>query len=98
LPDLLKVISGKTLFWLDGHFSGSNTFSNGLSETPISTEIIAVLNQGAQFGMKHVILVDDARCFDGENGYPTLMNLKNQIALIAPTYVLEVEDDIIRIH
>jgi hypothetical protein len=45
-----------------------------------------------------VILIDDARCFTGENDYPTLDELKSFVAERKPNHKFSVEHDIIRIH
>lgn len=60
-----------TLFWLDGHYSGGET-ACGVNETPIIKEI-ETISKCCTSGM---VLIDDARCFDGQNGYPTIDYLK----------------------
>lgn len=97
LPKLLEEINDAVIFWLDGHYSGSNTATLGEVETPVSQELAAVLTHGTRLGVNHVILLDDARCFDGTKGYPLASKLKGEIEISYPGFVLEVEDDIIRI-
>jgi hypothetical protein len=46
----------------------------------------------------HVILIDDARCFDGTHDYPTLNELQKLVALKRPDYMFSVLNDVIRIH
>lgn len=60
LPNLLQQLESRALFWLDGHFSGPGT-AHGAESSPIRQELQAVLEDK----LKHVILVDDARCFEG---------------------------------
>jgi len=61
-PGLLKQLSGKVCFWLDGHASGGVTFQ-GASTTPVMTELLAIEAALPQFSSL-VVLIDDMRCFD----------------------------------
>jgi len=94
LPDYLATIYEPCLFWLDGHYSGGIT-AKGTLETPIKNELTAILSHPVN---GHVILIDDARCFTGENDYPTLDELKNFVAERKPNHKFSVEHDAIRIH
>lgn len=60
LPAVLRKIKGPALFWLDGHYSGGIT-AHGDRSTPIREELALIF---ADY-RKHVILVDDARIFEG---------------------------------
>jgi hypothetical protein len=82
------------LFWLDGHYSGGIT-AKGPLDTPIVKELDSILNHSVT---GHVILIDDARCFVGENDYPTIDELREILHTERPRWVFEVKDDIIRIH
>lgn len=90
----LATINKPCLFWLDGHYSGGIT-AKGSLETPIKNELSAILSHAVD---GHVILIDDARCFTGENDYPTLEELKNFVAERKPNHKFSVETDVIRIH
>ena len=92
IKDIVGKLSAPALFWLDGHFSGGNTAKADL-ETPVLNELDAILKSGH----KHVILIDDARLFNGEHDYPTIEALKEFVAKRNANYVLEVKDDIIRL-
>jgi hypothetical protein len=94
LDEHLASINETCLFWLDGHYSGGIT-AKGALETPIKNELIAVLSHRVD---GHVILIDDARCFTGENDYPSLDELKNFVAARKPNHKFSVEHDVIRIH
>jgi len=93
LPSLLRVIDSPCLFWLDGHYSGEGT-GRGVKDTPVSRELEAILRHARR---KHVVLVDDARLFDGENDYPTINAITQMIATHRPEWALEIAHDIIRI-
>ena len=92
LPEFLKEISEPTLFWLDGHYSAGITAGIEM-HTPISAELDAILNHSIK---EHVILIDDARCFDGTNDYPHLDSLLKKIREDGG-YEVEVTMDIVRL-
>jgi hypothetical protein len=67
LHALLQKIESSCLFWLDAHYSGGLTGQTKL-ETPIRSELEAIFNHP----YKHVVLIDDAGCFDGTHDYPEI--------------------------
>lgn len=77
IPEAIKDIDGPIVFWLDGHYSAGET-SKGDLDTPIIKEIDHVAAH--PHADKHVLLIDDARCFDGTNDYPTEEALKKYLA------------------
>lgn len=93
LPKVLENINTPTLFWLDGHYSGIGT-AKGNADTPVFKEITSVINHHVK---GHVMLIDDARCFNGDNDYPTLWNVVRTVKKLDPTLSIIVENDIIRI-
>ena len=95
LPEVLKDINKTCLFWLDAHYSGGST-SKGELETPIIQEMQCILNH--PLTNEHIVLIDDARCFIGENDYPTLEVLRESIIGARPNWFFEVKADIIRSH
>lgn len=92
LPQCVRSLQAPALFWLDGHYSGGTT-ARGEVDTPVSAELQAILDSPIK---THVILIDDARCFDGTNGCPSLDTLWNMVRE-SGAYVSEVSVDIIRI-
>jgi hypothetical protein len=94
LEDILKNITEPSLFWLDGHYSSGIT-AKGKLNTPILQELDHILDHTIE---EHVILIDDARCFTGEDDYPTIMFLENYIREKKKGLQFSVQDDIIRIH
>jgi hypothetical protein len=90
----LQTIHEPCLFWLDGHFSGGITAQATLN-TPIKNELEAILSHPVP---GHVILIDDARCFTGEDDYPTTEELEEVVRRLKPDWEVSVKDDIIRIH
>jgi hypothetical protein len=92
LADVLSGISERCVFWLDGHYSAGITARADL-DCPIIQELTTIFNH--KIG-DHVILIDDARHFDGTNDYPTIEQLRVFFAREKPTYHFSVSYDIIR--
>jgi len=92
LAELLARISEPALFWLDAHYCGGLT-GRGEKSTAISEELAAIFAHPVK---EHIVLIDDARCFDGTGDYPTLSAL---LAAVEATgdYRAEVSADIVRI-
>jgi hypothetical protein len=90
LPEIVQNLCEKALFWLDGHYSGGITGKSNI-ECPIYKELSAI------FGNKinHIIIIDDANCFNGEHDYPTIEELKHFIQLKARTYLFNIENNAI---
>lgn len=76
LAEILPTVSEPALFWLDAHYSGGGT-AKGEMETPIMKELNTIFSRNNK---KDVILIDDARCFDGTHDYPTVQQVKNLVA------------------
>lgn len=93
LFNLVPKLTHKTLFWLDGHYSGGIT-SSGDVECPIYKELDAIFNNNS---LEHIILIDDARCFNGTHDYPTMLELEKYVADKNAAYKIKVDADIIRI-
>lgn len=91
---ILADITTPCLFWLDSHYSGGLT-AKGKVETPVMEELHHIFGHPVR---NHVILIDDARCFTGENDYPKLEELRDYVLTERPGWCFEVEHDIIRIH
>jgi hypothetical protein len=87
----IASLTEPALFWLDGHYSGSIT-ARGAQDSPITDEIDAILGHPTP---GHVVLIDDARYFNGGDGYPTIDALREKILSRAPGSRVEVADDII---
>jgi len=92
LPELLETLTAPALFWLDGHFSGGPTARGG-KDSPVNSELQAILESPIK---EHVILIDDARCFNGTNDYPYIDDLLQNVRRHG-YYAMEVSADIIRL-
>lgn len=92
LPALVGQLDAPALFWLDGHYSGGATGKAEI-DTPIRAELEAILDSPAR---GHVVLIDDARCFDGTHDHPHLDQLLEMVRRRGG-YRPEVSADIIRL-
>jgi hypothetical protein len=90
LPSVLAEVDRPALFWLDAHYSGVGT-ARGSSETPIVTELQAI----SQHHIKtHLVLIDDARCFRGVEGYPTIDECRRLASTYWPNSRCDVVSDV----
>jgi hypothetical protein len=73
IEKIIKNNNSKKLFWLDAHYSaGITEASTDFGHTPISKELDIVLNNWVH---NSVILIDDARLFNGTDNYPRVDDL-----------------------
>lgn len=93
LGPLLRHLDCACLFWLDGHYSGGITARGG-ADTPIETELLQI----SQYRLRRqcVLCIDDARCFNGVGGYPSIESLRDWALDEGFDHFL-VQDDVIRI-
>ncbi|HMK24624.1 MAG TPA: hypothetical protein VK483_01240 [Chitinophagaceae bacterium] len=101
LSEILRLISTPVVFWLDGHYSsefqaGSEYIVTGKGEkdTPVMEELMQISNHPIK---DHLILIDDARLFNGENDYPAKEEIKNFVQKNLPGHSFSIKKDIIRI-
>jgi len=94
IKNLICKIHEPALFWLDGHYSGGPT-ARGKKDTPIFEELTHILKAPSE--NKHVIIIDDARCFGKDPSYPTLEELGNFIKSHRQDLEITVKDDSVRI-
>ena len=92
VPDLLRSIEQPALFWLDAGYYGWAGLQG--DQQRLTTELEAILRHPLQ---GHVILMDDARGLNGQNGAPTVAELKQRIESEFPGRQIEVRYDILRI-
>jgi hypothetical protein len=62
LPRLLPSLRGPVTFWLDGHWSGGETF-RGNTDCPLVHELAAI-DRHLRNQDRTVLLIDDIRCLD----------------------------------
>jgi hypothetical protein len=91
LPGVLASLDQPALFWLDGHYMGDGS-GRGDDETPIMVEMAALVAHPVR---GHVVLIDDARLFDGTNGYPGLDEFTGWVKQRRPGTSIRVSGDAI---
>jgi hypothetical protein len=69
LEDAIGGISQPILFWLDAHYSGPGT-GRADEDSPIAREMAVIHETRIAAGHRDAVLIDDARIFNGEGGYP----------------------------
>ncbi len=89
LKQIVPGLKRPVLFWLDGHYSGGHT-AKGEKECPIFEELQSILFSP----YAHVVLVDDARLFVGENDYPTATELEAFVQKFKPQSQVVLDRDI----
>jgi hypothetical protein len=100
LASVVKEIASPALFWLDGHYS-SEFFVNdeyirtarAEKDTPVMKELGILLNDDHQ----HIILIDDARLFVGQDDYPSLRTIHRLVRQSKYSFNVFVNRDIINI-
>jgi hypothetical protein len=101
LQTLIKEINEPVLFWLDGHYSSEFFVGDEFiktaranKDTPIEEEMISILSTHVE----HIILIDDARLFNGLDDYPSIRSLNRKVRKAkGKNYTCKVENDIIQI-
>jgi hypothetical protein len=91
IPELLKTLDQPALFWLDAGYYGWAGLQG--DKQRFTSELESILRHR----IRHIILMDDARGLNGENGSPTVEQLEQRIAAEFPGRSVEVKHDILRI-
>ena len=75
LPKVLDMMRTPAIFWLEAHYCTSNKEerSQGLNVCPVMHEILAI--NMSPCAHLHILMVDDARLFGVEDGWPTVAEL-----------------------
>lgn len=74
LPEILANIKRNIVFWLDGHYSAGVTAGKD-DPCPLLKELEIILSRVND----DIILIDDARCLLGDEGWPTIFELHKKI-------------------
>lgn len=89
LPQIMQQLDQPALFWLDGHYSAGFT-AKGESDTSILRELVAIFEAP---NLDHVVIIDDARCFGSDAGYPTIDEIKKYVLSQRPDAQILIEND-----
>lgn len=91
MPEVLTLLRGPALFWLDaGYYGWIGVRGN---EERLSAELEMILSHP----YPHIILLDDARGLTGQDGIPSVNDVKNYVESKFPLRTVEVKYDIMRI-
>ena len=91
MPEVLALMEGPALFWLDaGYYGWVGIRTN---EQRLSAELEMILSHR----FPHIILLDDARGLIGRDGIPSVADVKSYVESTFPQRSVEVEYDIMRI-
>lgn len=91
MPEVLALLQGPALFWLDAGYYGWVGMQG--DQQRLSSELEMILSHP----YPHIILLDDARGLTGQNGIPSVRDVKSYVESKFPTRSVEVEFDVMRI-
>jgi hypothetical protein len=94
LPKLMPGIIEPAIFWLDGHYSEGIT-AKGRKLCPIYEELNAIFDAEP---LPHVLLIDDARLFNGNNDYPKIADLTAFIQKKRPGSAITTALDVFKVY
>lgn len=92
IAEVVAELKSPAVFWLDGHYSGGIT-AKADKECPVPEELHAIFSST----LDHIILIDDARLFNGTHDYPTIEQIQAIIEQHKKNYSIENKEDIIRL-
>lgn len=91
LAEVVKDLNEPALFWLDAHYSIGITAGRGIN-APIFKELSCLAGR-RQY--RDAILIDDARLFGWDFGYPSLKMVKKYVSEHWPNHQFQIESDVI---
>jgi len=100
LKTLITEIDSPALFWLDGHYSSEFYIGEKFIRTAKSNKVTPIIQELETLladRHEHVILIDDARLFTGEDDYPKIDEVISIVRQSTLPYEISVAKDIIRI-
>jgi len=99
LPEIMRELTDPALFWLDGHWSGGDTYGEE-DECPLIEELEAINLSDST----HYIFIDDARLFTSPpqkphviENWPTISEVIDTLRAKHDYYIVIFEDNIIAV-
>jgi len=92
IPEILAMLKTPALFWLDAGYYGWAGLQG--DKQRLTVELDSILQHKIK---DHIILMDDARGLSGQNGAPTVNQVKQHIESAFPGRSVTVKHDIMRI-
>jgi hypothetical protein len=93
MPEVLALLTGPALFWLDAGYYGWVGIRTKGNEQRLSAELEMILSHPHP----HIVLLDDARGLTGRDGIPSIGDVRTYVESKFPQRLVEVEYDIMRI-
>ncbi len=93
MPEVLALLRGPALFWLDAGYYGWVGIRTKINGQRLSAELEIILSHP----YPHMILLDDARGLTGQDGIPSVGDVKSYVESNFPQRSVEVKYDIMRI-
>lgn len=93
MPEVLALLSGPALFWLDAGYYGWIGIRTKSNEQRLSAELEMILSQP----YPHIVLLDDARGLTGRDGIPSVADVVSYVESTFLRRSVEVKHDIMRI-
>jgi hypothetical protein len=93
LNGLLLTLTTPAIFWIDG-LQTKNASGDKKANHPVLLDLKAIGSHGIK---EHLILIDHASIFNGNNGYPTIDEIQKTIEALRLPVVMLIENDIIRV-
>ncbi|MFZ0687044.1 MAG: hypothetical protein WAM89_15990 [Terriglobales bacterium] len=91
MPEVLALLQGPALFWLDaGYYSW-------VGMEPDKQRLSAEMEMILSHPYAHIVLLDDARCLTGRDGIPSVAEVTSYVEAKFPQRSVKVEYDILRI-
>jgi hypothetical protein len=93
MPEVLALLTGPALFWLDAGYYGWVGIRTKSNEQRLSAELEMILSHP----YPHIVLLDDARGLTGRDGIPSVADV---VAYVESTFLrrsVQVKHDIMRI-
>lgn len=87
LKQILQKIDKSVSLWLDGHYSGGETFNN-YGQSPIVFELEIIKQELTKFN-EITIFIDDFRSFGKDNEYPSKFFLVNWVKSVDMEWTVE---------
>jgi len=93
MPEVLALLTGPALFWLDAGYYGWVGIRTKSNEQRLSAELEMILSHP----YPHIVLLDDARGLTGRDGIPSVADVTTYVESTFLRRSVEVKHDIMRI-
>ena len=93
LPSLVSTLPGRSLFWLDAHFSGGDTNKSDSYDCTILKELEIIKSSPTK---DHIIVIDDMDCcHNSSSDYPKISEISELILSINKDYLITIKYNVL---